>query len=151
MKPNRILMAVALVGLFAAGSTAVLACGGHGGKHHGPDGFGPMRAVYQLDNLSDEQRKQLDTLQDKQRKEMEQARDEHKALREAMDKATDAKTLRPLAEKQGAFVTEKIMQQQTMRNEVEKILTPAQRSQLQELTQKRHGERGEYCDRGPRG
>lgn len=138
MKPSRILMAVTLVGLLATGSTVALACGGPGGgKHHGHGGFGQMRAVYHLDNLSDEQLKQLDTLYDKERKEMRQRRNEHEDLRDAMDKATDTKTLRPLAEKQGKFVTERIMKGFELRNEVDKILTPAQRIQLQQMEDRR--------------
>lgn len=150
MKSSRILMMLTMVGLLAAGSTAALACGGPGGGHRGHDGYGPMRAIYHLDNLSDEQRKQLDTLRDKQRKEMEQTRDEHRALRDAMDKATDAKTLRPLAEKQGKLVTEMIMKRQEMRNEVEKILTPAQRTQLKEMQEKWRDDRDDYRGDGPR-
>lgn len=150
MKPSRILMTLSMVGLLAAGSTAALACGGPGGGHRGHDGFGPMQAIYHLDNLSDEQRKQLDTLRDKQRKEMEQTRDEHRALRDTMDKATDAKTLRPLAEKQGKLVTEMIMKRQEMHSEVEKILTPAQRAQLKEMQDKWRDDRGGDRDYGPR-
>ncbi|HEY0720863.1 MAG TPA: Spy/CpxP family protein refolding chaperone [Gammaproteobacteria bacterium] len=149
MKANRILMTVTLAGLLAAGSTAALACGGQGGKF-GPDGVGPMRAIYQLDNLSDAQRKQLDALRDKQRKEMEQTRDERRALHEQMDKATDAKTLRPLAEQQGKQVTEMIMKRQEMRNEVEKILTPEQRSQLKEMETKWRDGKDEDRERGQR-
>lgn len=149
MKSSRILMAVTLAGLLAAGSTAALACGGHGGKY-GADGFGPMRAIYQLDNLSDAQRKQLDGLRDQQRKEFEQTRNERRELHDAMANATDAKTLRPLAEKQGKLVTEMIMKRQAMRGEVEKILTPEQRSQLKEMEAKWRDERDEYRGHGPR-
>jgi len=142
-------MAVTLAGLLAAGSTAAFACGGHGGKF-GPDGYGPMRAIYHLDNLSDDQRKQLDGLRDKQRKEFEQTRNERRELHDAMAKATDAKTLRPLAEKQGKLVTEMIMKRQEMRSEVEKILTPEQRSQLQEIQSKWRDDHDDFRDRGPR-
>lgn len=150
MKATRIVMAITFVGLLAAGSTAVFACGDRGDWRHGSDGIGPMRAISQLDNLSDDQRKQLDNLRDKQRKEFEQTRNERQQLRDAMDMATDAKTLRPLAEKQGKLVTEMIMKRQEMRSEVDKILTPAQRTQLKEIEERRQEDRRDSRDHCPR-
>lgn len=150
MKASRILMTVTLAGLVAAGSTVALAGGGGCGRDHGPDGFGSMRAISQLENLSDAQRKQLDDLRDKQREEFKQTRDERRELREAMAKASDANALRPLADKQGKLVSEMIMKRQAIRDEVEKILTPEQRSQLKEMEAKWRDDQEDYRGHGPR-
>ena len=150
MKATRIVMAITFVGLLATGSSAVFACGDRGDWRHGPDGIGPMRAISQLENLSDDQHKQLDALFDKERKEMRQRRDEQEELRDAMDKATDAKTLRPLAEKPGKLVTEMIMKRQEIRSEVDKILTPAQRTQLKEMTERWQDDRHDFRDHDSR-
>jgi Spy/CpxP family protein refolding chaperone len=149
MKRNRVLVSLALAGLLAAGSGAALAFGGGcDGGNRGHRGFGSVGAAYHVDNLTAEQRQQLDTLRDQQRKQMDQMRDDRIAVREAMNKGADAKTLRPLAEKQGKDVTEMIMRQAELRAGIDKILTPAQRTQLQQMQNDRAPGKGR--DFGPR-
>jgi Spy/CpxP family protein refolding chaperone len=148
MKRNRILAAATLAGLLAVGSSALYAFDGRCGEGpHGHGGFGPVGAAYHLDNLTADQRKQLDDLRDKQRKAFEQSRDEHQALRKQIWETTDPKALRPLADKEGKFVADMIMQRAETRTAVEKILTPEQREQLkkeyQERRNDRHGGKGD--------
>jgi Spy/CpxP family protein refolding chaperone len=105
----------------------------------GRGGFGPVAAAYRLDDLTAEQRKQLDTLRDTMRKQHDQMRDDRRAVFDALSEGADAKTLRPLAEKQGKNVTESIMRQAEVRAEVNKILTDSQRKALSEMN--RRGDR----------
>jgi Spy/CpxP family protein refolding chaperone len=146
MKRNsRVLVVATLAGVLVAGTGSALAFGGCDGKGPGGrGGFGPVAAAYRLDDLTAEQRKQLDALRDAERKQRAQMRDERQALRDAMQAGADAKTLRPLAEKQGKNMTERIMHQAEVRAAVDKILTESQRKALAEDMQ-RGGSRG---DRG---
>jgi len=136
MKRAKYIVAASLAGLLALGSSASYAfnerCDGwaHG---YGGGGFVPMSAIYQLDDLTPDQLKQLHTLQIKQRKEMEQTRTERESLHDAIVNTTDPKALRPLAEKEGKLVTDRIMRRAEYRAEVDKILTPAQRTKLKEM------------------
>lgn len=134
MKRKQFIITAAMAGLLALGSGALYAherCGGP----HDHEGWGPatMGAVYQLDDLTPDQLKQLHALQIKQRQEFEKAREERESLHKAIAETTDPKALRPLAEKQGKMVTEAIMRHAELRAEVDKILTPAQRTKLNKM------------------
>ncbi len=156
MKRGKYIAAAALAGLLALGSGATYAFGERcdGWQHgHGGGGFGAMGAIYQLEDLTPDQLKQLHALQIKQRNEMEQARSERESLHDAIAKTTDPKALRPLAEKEGKLVTDRIMKRAEFRAEVEKILTPAQKTKLKAMKEewdKRRGDRRDGHDgRGP--
>jgi len=152
MKRNRIFAAVALASLLAVGSSALYAfdrpCGN---GPHGHGGYGPFEAIYHLDNLTDKQRQQLDALRDKERKSFEKQREEHQALRQKIWDTTDPKALRPLAEQEGKYVTEKIMHRAELRTELDKILTAEQREQLKKEFQQRHDKRRDQRGNDDRG
>lgn len=145
---------VAGVVLVAAAGTA-LAFGGHRGG--GCDrGDMQVRAAYRLSDLTDQQRKQLDQLQDQRRdqlrKMLDNRRQDRRALRDAFAKGADVATIRPLAEKQGKFVTEMIIWKAEGRAAVDKILTDAQRKELAKMRKEwmqRYHDRG--WDHGRRG
>jgi len=152
MKRNRIFAAATLAGLLAIGSSALYAfdrpCGD---GPHGHGGYGQFGAVYHLDNLTDKQRQQFDALRDKERKSFEKQREEHQALRQKIWETTDPKVLRPLAEQEGKYVTEKIMHRAQLRAELDKILTAEQREQLKKEFQERRDKRREHRGDGERG
>lgn len=132
-RSSRFLVVTTLAGVLAAGSGSALAFGGcDPDGPHGHGGFSPVAAAYRLDDLTADQRKQLDTLRNEMRKQQSAMRDDRDALRDALDDGVDAKTLRPLAEKQGKNVTDAILRQVEMRARVEKILTPDQVKALKE-------------------
>lgn len=143
MKRSKTLIAVLAGSLLLGGTGAALAIG-KGGCDRGGN---PMRAVMQLDNLTEAQRSQLDSLRQEQREamrqQMEGAREARRELHEAMAQGADAATLRPLAEKQGARVTAMILARAEARQQVEAILTPEQREQLKQQRAQRSKERGE--------
>ncbi|MGM0593445.1 MAG: Spy/CpxP family protein refolding chaperone [Pseudomonadota bacterium] len=136
--------------LLLGGTGAALAYGGgHFGKggcgHHG----GSMHGVKRLDNLSDGQRDQIRAIMSEQREAMrdrkDKMRDSRRALREAMQQGADEATLRPLAEKQGAAVTEMIMARARVRNQIHALLTEEQRQQLeQQRRDRRNGGKDDH-------
>lgn len=156
MKASKKSIALILAGtMMLGGAGAALAYGGykgHGGCGHHGGGYShgmPMRALKQLD-LTDEQRNQLKTLVKTQREAMrdqfDAMHDNRQALREAMQKGADEKELRPLAEKQGNFVTEMILTRAQMQKKVNAILTEAQRAELQKIRKQRMDDRRERYD-----
>ncbi len=144
--------AAALAGLLALGSSVTYAFGEHcdGWQRGHGGGAGAMGAIYQLDDLTPDQLKQLHALQIKQRNEREKTRSERESLHDAIAKTTDPKALRPLAEKEGKLVTDRIMERAEFRAEVEKILTPAQRTKLKAMKEEWEKRRDDRRDgRGP--
>lgn len=127
--------------LVALGGTA-LAFGPDGA----PRGHGLLGAVYQLEGLTDTQRQQLDALRDRQRtaaKEQREAwRSERQALRKALRDGADPATIRPLAERQGQRVAERIVKRAELRQAVEAILTPDQRQALAKALENRRSGKG---------
>jgi len=143
-RTNKALIAVLAGSLLLGGAGAALAFGGPGKGGCDRSGMMSMRAIPQLDNLTDEQRNQLDTLRKdqrdamrKQRDTMSDARDE---LHAAMSKGADIATIRKLAEKQGAQVATMIVARAEMQQKLEAILTPEQRAQFKEKTGQRFGD-----------
>jgi Spy/CpxP family protein refolding chaperone len=139
MKRNhRLIAAAALSGLLVAGAGSAFAFGkfgGPGGMAMG--GQGAVAAAYQLEDLTPDQRTKLKALRDEARKQQAVWRENRQALRDAMLDGADAKTLRPLAEKQGQSVTERIMMRVKHREALNAILTDAQREKLAGLTMQR--------------
>lgn len=142
MKRSNKRMAVILAAaMLLGGTSAALAYGGF--KHQGGcdrHGMGaPMRALGQLESLSDEQRGQLKSLFRAQRDNMletkDKMQDNRQALRDAMRKGSQDKELRSLAETQGDLVTQMILARAEMRNKVDAILTEEQRAELQQFQQ----------------
>ena len=133
------------------GGGAALACDRHDGlKRH--DGA-PMlfKAVRHLDNLTDEQRAQLRKLYDEHRdaryEQYKQSRDERRALHDALRDGAAPEAIKPLAQKQGERVAQRIVERAQMMAQVRAILTDAQIQQLKEMA----AQRGADGDRGERG
>jgi Spy/CpxP family protein refolding chaperone len=78
-------------------------------------------------------------------------RDNRNALRDAIQKGADEKEVRPLAEKQGQFVTEMIMTRAQMQKKVNAILTEEQRAELEKIQKERMEYRRERSDDDERG
>lgn len=132
------------------GSTGIaLAYGGEHGKSHDQcDHQGPARMLNRLDDVTDAQREQIKALMQERRGEMRELRDEmqesRKAMHEAIDRGASREELRQLAEQQAAHMSSMMLSRAETAQQVQGILTGAQREQLQELRQKRmehHGER----------
>lgn len=144
MKRSTKHLAAILAGtLLLSGTGAALA---YGGGHFGKDdcrhsGGAAMHGLKRLDNLSDEQRDQIKGImrgqRDVMRDRMTDMRDSRMALRDAMQKGADEATLRPMAEKQGAMVTEMIMARAKVRNQIQAVLTEEQRQQLEQMRNER--------------
>lgn len=124
---------MALAGLaFVSMAGTALAFGGHHGK--GGCDRNAMRAVYEVEGLTDAQKEKLEALRDQQREAFrtlrDASRDDRRALRDAMERGASLDEVRPLAEKQGKHVTEMIMLRAEMRQKLNAILTPEQQKQL---------------------
>ena len=100
----------------------------------------PYKAAYRVDGLTDQQRKQLDALfdanQDAMYAKMKSWRADSRALREAMRNNADAATIKPLAQKEGEHVAEMIVQRAELRSKIDAVLTPEQRKQLAQMSQR---------------
>ncbi|OGT90820.1 MAG: hypothetical protein A2286_05930 [Gammaproteobacteria bacterium RIFOXYA12_FULL_61_12] len=142
MKLSRNTLAAVLAGSLLAGSGAALAFGGQGmgmgmgmGTGGCNNGGGPMGALYQLDDLTGEQREKLDQLRKEQRSEMrklgDSMRETHRDLRDAADDGADQKTVQALAEKSGTQMTAMILSRTEAKRKVDAILTEKQRKELQ--------------------
>lgn len=156
MKHSNKRIALILAGtLLLGGAGTALAYGGFHGKgdcdHHGS----PMRALSQIDNLTDEQRTQIKALYKEQRNAMmdqkDAMRESRQALRDAMDKGASKEELQALANKQGDQVAAMIMGRAQMRDKLNAILTEEQRAQLQKMQQERMKQRDERRDDDGRG
>jgi len=136
-RSNKTLIALLAGSLLLGGTGAALAFGGHPGMGGcDRDGANPMRAVMQLDDLTDAQRSQLDTLRKEQRdamrKNMDAMRDARRELRDAMDAGADTATIRQLADKQAAQMADMIVARAEARQKFQAILTPQQREKVQQ-------------------
>jgi Spy/CpxP family protein refolding chaperone len=144
-------LVVLLAGSLLLGSAAALAFGGgydghHGGcqygeSRHGGYGHGDrMYGLKQLD-LSDEQRNAFRDLfksqRDGKREQRDAMRDNREAIRDAIDKGASDSELRALADKQGKFVADRIMERAAFRAKVAEILTDEQEKQLQAFREER--------------
>lgn len=149
-------LALILAGTLMLGGTgAALAYGGYHGKGHCGHHGSPMRALSQIDNLSDEQRDQIKALIKEQRDTMrgkkDSMRESRQALRDAMQSGASKEELQALAEKQGDQVTAMIMARAQMRDRINAILTEEQRTELQKMQQERMKERRDRDDDDARG
>ncbi len=149
MKRKNQFVAAALAAALIAAAGSAAAFGGRGAGMMGAECGGPrmLGAVYRLDDLTPEQKKQLDGLRNESRKLMDKARDDRRALHDALQDGADAEKIRPLAEKQGQAVTAMILRQVETRATLEKILTKAQRDKLGDLSCA--GGRGGHRHGGP--
>lgn len=142
MKRNhRIIGALAMGAVLTAGAGSALAFGPGGCDRMGLAGGSAMAAVYRLNDLTPDQKEKLKAVRDKVRKQQNTWREDRQALNDALLEGADATALQPLAEKQGKHVTERIMLRAQVRDEVNAILTEAQRAQLDTMVQSR-GRRG---------
>ncbi|MEJ2467405.1 MAG: Spy/CpxP family protein refolding chaperone [Candidatus Thiodiazotropha sp.] len=133
--------------LFTSAGTALAFGGSH--ERHGCDNrksdrwHSPMRAISQLDGLTDEQRNQLKQIRRDARDAMRDVRDEMRDnrsdLRDARVDNADLETIRSLAKKQGDQVARMIVLRAEIRDKISNLLTEAQRQQLAELLTQRWG------------
>lgn len=122
----------------AAISVGAIAGPGMGGRFGDCDkrqgGHGPMGALSQLDNLTDQQRDQLSTLRNNQRDAMratmQAMRDGRQELRDAVHNGADDATITAIAEKNGDIATAMMLQFADMKKQIDAILTEEQRQQL---------------------
>jgi Spy/CpxP family protein refolding chaperone len=110
---------------------------GQSGMMQGMGPSGSMQGIYQLENLSAEQRNQLQELQRSQRDTMRSMRnamsDNHRSMNDAMEDGADSATIQKLAEVRGAAVATMTMHRAEMQKKVDAILTPEQRDTLANL------------------
>ncbi len=142
-------------------------CGGHDGE---PGGRHLMHAITQLDDLKPEQRDALKALFERHREAAQSlrdaARDERDTLREVLDAGAADETVRPVAQRIGELMTQRVLLRAELRREAGAILTPEQLTQLNQMrderrerfAERRDGDnegrgphRGERCDKGERG
>jgi len=144
MKPTHRLFTVALLStLLTTGAGNAIAFDGPMGWHRGgpiagqmADWGGPytLKRVYQLPDLTAEQRKEVDALRDKIRAQRDQWRPDRRALHDALRDNVPLEQLKPLAEKQGQHVTAMILLHAETRAALDRILTKEQRAQLEKGT-----------------
>jgi len=165
MKPTPRLFTVALLStLLTTGAGNAIAfdgpMGGPMGWHKGcaingqMGGWGnpyTLRRVYQLPDLTVEQRKEVDALRDKIRAQRDQWRLDRRALQDALRDKVPVEQLKPLAEKQGQHLTAMILLRAETRAALEQILTKEQRAQLEKDGRgeprhffRHHGEDSDY-------
>ncbi len=151
MKNHRNFLTVsALSVLLMAGTGGAIACDmgkhmGMGGHHEGPmGGMGEehfLERIYDLQDLSPDQRKQLNALRDKVRARMDEARLDRRALHDAMRDKASPEQLKPLAEKQGQDLTAMILLHAETRAALAQILTKEQQATL---AKNWHGKQGHH-------
>lgn len=99
----------------------------------------PMRALSQLNNLTDEQKDRLKSIRKASRKAMRdignRMQDVRDDLRDSRSERESLDTIRALAEKQGDLVTRMIILRAETRDKTTNILTDAQQEQLTALSQ----------------
>ncbi len=145
---NKTLATLLAAGLTLGVAGSAFAFGGHG---HGCDagGYGgykasPMRALYQLDSLSDEQRTQIKELMKEERKSMRDLMDAMQENRDAMFEANQdnagADKIKPLAKKRGELVTEMTMARARIRDKINAILTDEQQKELKDMKPSKRGD-----------
>lgn len=142
-KSHKTLLAVVMGTALVAGAGATVASGyerygkgcdrEHGMMKHDKG----LKAVYRLDDLTDEQRDQLDDLRKEQRNAMFDVKDDmqdgRRELREAMQSGADMEMIRKLAREQGNQVETMIIQRAEARQKLAAILTDEQMKELQSM------------------
>jgi Spy/CpxP family protein refolding chaperone len=100
-----------------------------------------MKAVYKLDDLTDEQKDQLDAFRKEQRdaifENMDAMQDNRRALKDAMQDGLDMETVRKLAREQGNYVEAMIIQRAEAQQKLGTILTDAQMAELKSMKKNR--------------
>jgi Spy/CpxP family protein refolding chaperone len=146
-KSQKMIAALAMGSVLVLGAGATVASGykhmdGKGCEHgHSMKGYGPgmkaMKAVYSLEDLSDEQKDKLDALRKEERNAMFETRDamqdNRRALRDAMMNGADMETVRKLAREQGNQVEAMIIQRAEARQKLAGILTSEQMDELKSM------------------
>lgn len=132
---NKTLATLLAAGLTLGAASSAFAFGSHGhGCDMGSRTASPMRALYQLDNLTDEQRTEIKKLMKSERDAMrdlfDAMQDNRDAMQEATRKSATADKIEPLAKKQGELVTQMTMARAKMRDRINAILTDEQRKEL---------------------
>jgi Spy/CpxP family protein refolding chaperone len=143
------LVAMITTSLLLGSAGAAFAHGNFPGKSHGKcDRQGPSRMLNRLDDVTDAQREQIEALLQERRGQMQSLRGEmqesRKAMREAIARGASRDELRMLADQQAAHVSTMMLSRAETAQQVQGVLTEAQREQLQELRQKRmerHGDK----------
>ncbi len=135
---NKTLAALLATGLTLGIAGNAIAFGDHGyGCDRGGHRSSPMRALYQLDSLTDEQRTEIKKLMKEERKSMrdlmDAMQDNRDALQEAMRDNATADKIKPLAQKQGDQVAAMIVARAQMRDKINAILTEEQRKELSNM------------------
>ncbi len=135
---HKTLATLLATGLTLGVTTTALAFGSHGhGCDMGGGASSSMRAVYQLDSLSDEQRTQLKELMRAERDSMRELRDamqdNRDAITDAMQEDSNAGKIEPLAKKQGDLIAKMMISRAQLRDKVNAILTDEQRKEVQNI------------------
>lgn len=138
-RANKTLATLLAAGLTLGAAGTAFAFGGH---DRGCSGFdsrtaSPMRALYQLDSLSDEQRTQIKEVMKEERQSMRDLMDAMQDNRDAMleankDNVTVDK-IKPLAKKQGELIAEMTVARAQLRDKINAILTDEQRKELNNM------------------
>lgn len=135
---NKTLAALLATGLTIGVASNAIAFGGHDrGCDGSPHSASPMRALYQLDSLTDEQRTEIKKLMKEERKSMrdlmDAMQDNRDALQEAMRDNLTTDKIKPLAQKQGEQIAEMIVARAQIREKINAILTEEQRKELSSM------------------
>lgn len=136
------LVAMITTSLLLGGAGAAFAHGNFQGKSQGKcDREAPARMLNRLDDVTDAQREQIKALLQERRGQTQGLRGEmqesRKAMREAIARGASRDELRMLADQQAAHMSTMMLSRAETAQQVQGILTEAQREQLQELHQKR--------------
>lgn len=147
--------AMVTTALLLGSSGAAFAYGGPQGKSQDKcDRQGPERMLNRLDDVTDTQREQIKALMEERRGQMQggkgEMREHRQAMHEAIERGASREELRALADQQAARMSDMMLSRAEIAQQVQGILTEAQREQLQELRQQRmerhagkKGQRGE--------
>lgn len=145
MKIRKTGLATIITTTLLLGSTGIaLAYGGDRGKSPDKcDQQGPARMLNRLDDVTDAQREQIQALMQERRGEMRELRGEMQefrtAMHEAIERGAPREELRALADRQAAHMSNMMLSRAEVVQQMQGILTDAQRAQLQELREKRMG------------
>ncbi len=151
---NKTLAALLAAGLTLGVASSAFAFGSHGYDcDMGARQASPMRALYQLDTLTDEQRSEIKKMMKEERNSlrdlMDAMQDNRDAMQDAMKDNLSADKIKPLAKKQGELITEMTMARARMRDRINAILTDEQRDELSKMKPQKRSDsddrnRGDY-------
>jgi Spy/CpxP family protein refolding chaperone len=139
--------------LLLGSSGAAFASGGSYGKAQDRcDRQGPERMLNRLDDVTDAQREQIKALMEERRGQMQggkgEMREHRQAMREAIERGASREELRMLADQQAAHMSAMMLSRAETAQQVQGVLTEAQREQLREMRQQRmerhDGRKGMY-------